>query len=145
MHSKTKGGLGVSKVCSYFLERDIPCFVEAFCDLSASDIIIETQQGLKRIQVRSTEKLQNGKASLSLRSITPGTRTQSCKTSRIENVDIFALYVVELDSIIFIDADEVKSVGTNVSFRFKDSKNNQKKGIRQAEPYFQPKFLQDEK
>ncbi len=140
MHSKMQGGFGVANIATYLMSRNIPCFAELFCDNSEIDLIAETPQGLKTIQVRSTKSI-NGAVRLSLRSITPGTRNTPCKISRIIGAEIFALYVIDRDTILFIDANEIRDIATNVIFRFETPKNNQKRGVRWAKDYMQPSFL----
>lgn len=139
MHTKTQGGLGVSKVLSFLISNSIPCFTEAFCDLSKSDIIAETKMGLKRIQVRSTRSKTNT-VELSLRSITPGTRSKPCIVSRISQVDIFALYVIDKDIIIFIDSGEIKNKKARISFNINPNKKRLS-STRSHLNYSKPSFL----
>ncbi len=142
MHSKTKGGIGVSKAISYFLNHEIPCFTETFCDLSQIDLIVENLDGvLKTIQVRTTEE-RKGCATLSLRSIMPGTKAQPCKTKRLrKDIDIFVLYVKNRDLLLFIDGEEVKCFESAINFRLKEARNNQIKGCRNYKKYLIPSFL----
>lgn len=140
MHSKMKGGIGVAKVATYLLSHDVPCFVEFLCDNSEVDLIAETPQGLKTIQVRSA-KTTKGSVRLSLLSITPGTRTSPCKVARITGTEVFALYVIDKDVVLFIDADEIEDRGANITFRFDAARNHQKQGIRWASDYLEPSFL----
>jgi len=142
MHSKIKGGIGVSKVCSFFLNKEIPCFGELFCDMSDCDLIIETDIGLKTIQVRTTTSNNKETADLRLRSVTPGTRKTPCVIKRCgENVDIFALYIDDMDKILFIDNKDIKKLGNTAVFRFTEPKNNQKKNCRMAKEYTTPSFM----
>lgn len=142
MHSKIKGGIGVSKVCSFFLDKEISCFGELFCDMSDYDLIIETDIGLKTIQVRTTTSNNKESADLRLRSITPGTRKSPCIIKRCgKNVDMFALYVKDMDRLLFIDNEDIKKLGNTAVFRFVLPKNNQIKNCRMAEDYATPSFL----
>lgn len=141
MHSKIKGGIGVSKAVSYFLEREIPCFVEAYCDLSDVDLIIEAKGGLKTAQVRTTEE-KSGCAKLSLRSITPGTRQSACKVKRLgRDIDLFILYIRNKDLLLFVDGKEIKNFNNSVTFRLETARNNQANGCRNYKAYTRPSFL----
>lgn len=141
MHTKIKGGIGVLKVAGFFLEREIPCFSEIFCDISETDLIVECKGILKKIQVRCVTSDKGETASLSLTSTTPGTRKTACKIRRISNVDIFALFIIDLDRILFIDAIEVSGAKSYVTFRLLPTKNHQTKGIRFAADYSLPSFF----
>lgn len=137
MHSKIKGGIGASKVVSFLIEREIPVFSELYCDNSEIDLIAHTSSGLKTIQVRTTDSTKSGtRAVLSLRSITPGTRKTPCKLSRIYNVDIFALYLMDRDMLIFIDSQEVSEYKSNVKFDLTGKSNR----LRKASDYLKPNF-----
>lgn len=138
MHSKIKGGLGTVKVVEYFLRREISVFTEVFCDNSEIDLIVQVSGNLLTIQVRCTNS-ENGCASLSLRRITPGTRKSTSKTKRFSAViDIFALYVVDLDQLLFIKREEVERNKRSVSFRFKETKTRGKYSLRYAKDYLNP-------
>ena len=53
LHSKIKGGLGISAVCRDLISKGIPVFSEVFCDLSDIDIIAEYEGNLYKIQVKT--------------------------------------------------------------------------------------------
>lgn len=56
----------------------------------------------------------------------------------VEQVDVFALYVIEKDVVIYISAKEALSKNkSTITFSFGDSRNNQKKGINPAKEYYE--------
>lgn len=137
MNSKVKGGIGVLKVAEYFVGRNMPVFSELLCDNSEFDLVVLTSSGLKSIQVRTTQSCKEESAKLALRCVSHGSRHEGCKYRRFsELVDFFALYVQDLDKILFISAEEIKENKAVVTFRFRPSRNGQTEGVREAEKYF---------
>lgn len=118
MHTKTKGGLGVSKAISYFIANEIPVFVEALCDLSVFDLVVHHKGSLKTVQVKTTTS-HNENAVLSLISTTPGTRKTPCKRNRIpQSVDYLVLYVEDKDQLLFISGKDTIDYKAEITFSF---------------------------
>lgn len=141
MHSKTKGGIGVAKVVEFLLKREIPVFGELLCDNSEFDLIADTKHGLKTIQVR-TQTSKGGAACLSLNKVTPGTRKSPCKVTRFsDRVDVFALYVIDQDCLIFFDGKKTKDFSKSVWFRFSPPKRQNGGEVRNACDYGTPSFI----
>jgi hypothetical protein len=143
LSTKGKGGLGVCKVIQFFIERSIPVFVEALCDCSEIDLIVQ-YNGLRSIQVRCTTTTSDV-AYLSLRKTTPGTRQTFCKTRRFSDlVDVFALYVRDRDLILWISREDATNRKRSVGFRFGPAKNGQRIGCRYADAYMLPPFMRNQ-
>lgn len=141
MHSKTKGGIGVAKVVEFLLKHEIAVFGELLCDNSEFDLIADTKNGLKTIQVR-TQTSKDGAACLSLNKVTPGTRNTACKMTRFsDRVDIFVLYVIDRDCLVFIDGSETKGFSRSVYFRFTPPKRLNGGAVRNAADYALPSFI----
>jgi hypothetical protein len=123
LHSKIKGGLGISAVCRDLISKGIPVFSEIFCDLSDIDIIAEYEGNLYKIQVKTCSS-KNGRAELVLRSCGPNGYN---KTYSAGSIDIFALYIMDKDLILYVDAKLALQRKTIMSFRLENPKNSQKK------------------
>lgn len=144
MHSKSKGGLGVAKVIEFMIKHEIPVFSEVLCDNSEFDLIVDTKAGLKTIQVRTSETT-DGAVSLSLRSVTPGTRKSACKVKRFsDKIDVFSLYVKDKDVLLFIDGHRVSDLNNRVFFRFTEPKTRNSGIVRMAKDFMIPSFLRKE-
>lgn len=135
LNTKIKGGLGVCKVVEHFLRLGIPVFTELFCDNSEVDLIVIVDGKTHKIQVRSASS-KNHKVELRLQRTTPGTRNTACKiTGFSDSVDMFALYVEDKDTILFIHKQDI-SQRRCVIFDFSlDTKG------RKANDYLVPKFV----
>lgn len=139
MNSKTKGGIGCCKVVQYFIKNNYPVFSELFCDNSEIDLIVQLNNCLKTIQVRTTTSKDNI-VELNVRKLTPGTRKKACQPRLFSDaVDVFALYVEDLDKIIFINRNEIVDYKRAVRFRFSDKIKNFK--CRYAEDYDSINFV----
>ncbi len=139
LHSKIKGGLGISAVCRNLISKGIPVFSEVFCDLSDIDIIAAYEGNLYKIQVKTCSS-KNGRAELVLRSCGPNGYN---KTYSASSIDIFALYVMDKDLILYVDAKLALQRKTIMSFRLENPKNSQKTGINWYKDFVFPSFLRD--
>jgi len=140
--TKFKGGTGEAAVTRFFMERGFPVFGELFCDVSTVDLVIDTPDGFKGIQVKTTTS-KDGYAQMSLQHVHPGSKARLPKNYRIssKSVDLFALYVEDRDTILFIDASELDDMRSKVRFRFEPPANNQCVKIRLAQDYLTPSFI----
>jgi len=129
MHSKLKGTLGELVVASDLVEKGFPIFKE-FGDSSRIDLIALVDKNLIKIQVKCTFSTDN-KVAIDTRKSGPN------YSFRYEegDVDIFALYVKDKKSILYISSKQLLQHPSSMTLRFGKSKNSQIKGINNAEDY----------
>lgn len=94
------------------------------------DLVVSAFGKLQRVQVKSTYT-RKGVACLSLR-----TRS-GAKTLRYaeSEVDVFALYVIDRDMVVYISAKAACSKSCLLSIRLDPAKNNQKRGLNHPEVF----------
>jgi hypothetical protein len=135
-----KGTFGQIAVLKDLTAKGYDVFGEVGKSSKVDFIVLDENYKTFKVQVK-TCNLYNGKAILHLIKKCLDSKYNSRYTE--EQVDIFALYVIEKDTVIYISAKEAlnKSKST-ITFSFGESKNNQKKGINLAEDYYDiNKFL----
>lgn len=98
-------------------------------DISRIDLILEANK-LYRIQVKSVYTV-NGVAPLYLRKSGPN----YSYVYTLEDIDIFAVYVMDRDMCLYISAEEALDNGKKVNFRIDPTKNNQEYFVRWAKDY----------
>ena len=131
MNPNTKGSLGEYSVIKHLLLESIPVY-KSVCDNSRVDLIAEVKDRLVRVQVKATSS-KDGKAILHL--------VKKCLNSKYNyvyekgDVDVFALYVDDLDKVFFVASDEALEKRTGITLRLARPKNNQTKNINLAEDY----------
>lgn len=131
MQSKRIGNIGEAKVLSELTKYGIPVLLP-FGDNEAYDLVIEINNEFKKIQVKTSEKIINGKVSFSI--------VSSKKETYDNKVDYLALYNIEKDIVLFIPTEETNNCKI-ISFRFDKPKNNQTKFVRYIENYSLEKIL----
>jgi hypothetical protein len=131
--------LGISAVCRDLISKGIPVFSEIFCDLSDIDLIAEYEGNLHKMQVKTCSS-KNGRAELVLRSCGPNGYNKTYSASLI---DIFALYVMDKDLILYVDSHLALQRKTMMSFRFETPKNSQRTSIHWYKDFLLPSFLRD--
>jgi hypothetical protein len=137
MHSKNKGAIGEAKITTFFLEKGYNVFKE-FGDLSRIDLIIEKQGKLKTIQVKTITSKRNV---VELYSKKDGPNYSY--SYEPEDVDIFAVYILDKDLIFFVASKELCSFKACMNFRLEKPKNNQTKKIRYVKDYTFERILRD--
>ena len=129
-----KGTFGQIAVLKDLTAKGYDVFGEVGKSSKVDFIVLDENYKTFKVQVK-TCNLFYGKAILHLIKKCLDSKYNSRYTE--EQVDIFALYVIEKDTVIYISAKEAlnKSKST-ITFSFGESKNNQKKGINLAEDYY---------
>lgn len=112
------GNLGEAKVLAKFTELGIQCYLP-FGDGSTVDLIAEFNNKLNRIQVKSTEKDENGSLPFSICSTTIRTNGEIHKHFYTEDeIDYYALYSYVTDEIYLLPIKDAPN--RKVTIRYKE-------------------------
>lgn len=95
-------------------------------------IILHKRKCPIKIQVKTTTSINNT-AFLLLRKMCLNPKYRS--NYSIEEIDVFALYVDDLDDVLFIRAEEALKNRNRMSFRYSVARNSQVIGTRMASDY----------
>lgn len=118
MHNKIKGSLGELKTMADLMSKGYSVFTE-YGDNSRVDLIVIVDGRTLKIQCKAKTS-SNNSIGIDARSSGPG---YSYKYSP-EEVDIFALYVLDRDELLYIKSSELCKKA--MFFRFEGPKNNQR-------------------
>lgn len=129
LHSKQLGSLGVLRVAAHLMSQGYSIFTE-FGDLSQVDLIALVDQEPVKIQVK-TRNLKDGKIVVDSRKSGPGYLYRY----QPGDVDVFAIYVPEVDLVLFLSIDFVLKAKGTTAIRIVQAKNNQRDGIHWFEDY----------
>lgn len=123
MTTKQLGNIGEAQALCKFVSLKVPIY-QAFGDNERSDLIAEFGGKLQRIQVKTSEKCNNGKITFNLVSSTVHRKNEVKHKYTKEEVDYFALYNLETNILVLIPIELVLG-RTMVSFNvvYKPSKN----------------------
>jgi len=137
MHSKAKGTIGEAKAIQHFLQNGFRVFTE-FGDLSRIDLIVEKNNQLLKIQVKSYTSKDN-KVVLYSKKAGPNYNFHYTEG----DVDIFAVYILDKDELFYVSAKELCAMKSGLTFRLAEPKNGQKKMIRYPKDYTLERILRD--
>lgn len=130
--NKLKGCIGEIAVVKDLLQQGLPVFQEVG-DLSRVDVITVVNNKPLTIQVKTT-KSTNEIAQLWVRKANPNPKLNY--TYSTKDIDLFALYVMDKDMVLYINSKEaLKNNKNSLHFRFKSTKNNQSTNVRYAKDY----------
>ena len=121
MNTKQLGNIGEAKALCKFVS--VPVY-QAFGDNERSDLIADFNGKLQRIQVKTSEKCEDGKMTFSLVSSTVHRKNGVKHKYTKEEVDYFALYNVESDTLLLVPI-ELLLGRTTVTFNleYKEPRN----------------------
>ena len=132
LHAKDKGTLGQLAVAKELMRRGLPVFMECG-DNSKADLIVIRKNRCIRIQVKAYKRSAD-KNTVAIYGTKSGPNYKF--TYKQTDFEIFAIYLYEIDEILYVPLREVLLNKSNqITIRFKKSKNNQSKGVRLAENY----------
>lgn len=126
MNSKKIGNIGEAKVLTKFVELGIPVYLP-FGDNEKADLIVEFNGKLNKIQVKTSQKAENGKMIFNLVSSTTHRKNGNKHIYTNNEIDYFACYNISRDKIFLIPID--KAPMTTITIRYEKPKNNQIQGI----------------
>lgn len=132
MNSKSIGNIGEAKALCKFVELGIPVYIP-FGDNEKSDLIVEFNGKLNRIQVKTSVKAEDGKMIFDLTSSTAHRKNGAKHIYTKEEIDYFVCYNVARDKLFLVPVDEANN--TAITIRYEKPKNNQIKGIRFENDY----------
>jgi hypothetical protein len=129
MHSKNKGSIGELAIALDLSKKGYSVFKE-FGDLSKVDLIILINNVPIKIQVKAL-KTKNGSIVIKNKKAGPNYRFKYSENE----VDIFAVYILDTQDIIYISAKQLIAMHDSLSIRVAPSKNHQKKKINFIDDY----------
>lgn len=132
MNSKRLGNIGEAKAIAAFVENQIPVYLP-FGDNEKADLIAEFNGKLNKIQVKSSEKAEDGKMIFNLVSSTVHRKNGVKHIYTSDEIDFFVCYNLERDKLFLIPIEEAPS--TTIYIRYEKPKNNQTQGIKFEEEY----------
>lgn len=114
MTTKQLGNIGEAKALYKFVSLQIPVY-QAFGDNERSDLIADFNGKLQRIQVKTSEKCEDGKVTFNLVSSTIHRKNGVKHKYTKEEVDYFVLYNLDSDMLLLVPIELVLG-RTTVSF-----------------------------
>lgn len=134
MNSKRIGNIGEVKALTKFVELGIPVYMP-FGDNEKADLIADFNGKLNKIQIKTSQKAENGKMEFKTDSSMSSSRRGEFTIHKYteDEVDYFVFYNIERDSIFLVPFQEVGVRGFTI--RYELPKNNQKVGIHMEEDY----------
>lgn len=133
LNTVTIGDIGEAQAIALFTKKQIPVS-KPLTNNVRYDLIIEKDNKLYRVQVKSTANIKDGKMEFATKTTNYTKGTWSSNHYSKNEVDIFFLYCLENDWCgLFIPDNE--DIPTTLFIRTMPPKNNQKVGIRLMEDY----------
>ena len=127
-----KGILGEVSVCKELCKLGYSVFVELGNHSKVDLIVLDENFKTYKIQVKAVNSTDG---------YVPVYSNKSCLNPKynsiytIEEIDIFAVFVIDLDFVFYVTAKEILKNGKCSKFRINESKNGQRKYVRYAEDY----------
>ena len=127
-----KGTLGEIAVCKELAKLGYSVFVEFGSHSKIDLIVLDEEFCAYKIQIKATNSKNN---------IVEVYSTKTCLNPKYNSiyttkqVDIFAVYVCDLDAVFYVTAKELLRNGKISKFRLSESKNGQKKFVRYVRDY----------
>lgn len=141
MHSKHKGTLAETKVTADLYEKGISVAI-VVDDLLPIDLIAIKENKLYKVQVKYCRFKKHNRTKtetlvLELRNSMSNKTLIYKKHYTKKEVDIFAIYVPELDKCLYIKSDILDTHSNTFTLRSIDIKNGQTKGCNFIENYLE--------
>lgn len=127
-----KGVLGEISVCKELCKLGYDVFIEFGNHSKVDLIVLDADFKTYKIQVKAVNST-NGYVTVYSNKTCLNPKYNSIYTTK--QIDIFAIFVVDLDFIFYVAAKEILKNGKCSKFRISESKNGQKKHVRYAEDY----------
>lgn len=126
METKRLGNIGELKVLWKFASLGIPVYIP-FGDNEKADLIAEFGGKLNKIQVKTSEKFEDGKFIVSLDSSTVHNGVNYRHTYDSSEIDYFALYNLNTDVLMLVPIKELENRrAVTISIPFQASRNQYK-------------------
>jgi hypothetical protein len=130
LHSKTKGTIGHLAIAQALATQNYAVFTE-LGDLSRIDLLAIKDNKITRIQVKACTVRSVG--NIEIRAIKSGPNYKFRYTEK--DVDVFAVYVLERNLVLFINAKWFLETHTTLMIRIDPAKNNQLQKIQNYEKF----------
>ena len=117
MNTKQIGNIGEIKTIAKFIELGIPVYLP-FGYNEKSDLIAEFNGKLNKIQVKTSLKAEEGKMIFSLVSSTIHRKNGVKHIYTNEEIDYFALYNIERDSLMLVSVNDPDIPATSITIRY---------------------------
>lgn len=130
MNTKRFGNVGEAKALSWFIENGIPVSVP-FGDNEKYDFIIDLNNKLLKIQVKSSSQLFQERLVFNLRSVRYNSSGSHVYTS--SEIDFFVLYHEYTKQLYILSPEEC--AGTSLMLRLPDDKQNLQSNSKFADDY----------
>lgn len=106
MTTKQLGNIGEANTIAKFVRMQVPVYLP-FGDNEKSDLIADFNGKLQRVQVKTSEKVIDGKIIISLASSTLHRKNGTRHIYTKDEVDYFALYNLESNILILVPYSEI--------------------------------------
>ncbi len=122
-----KGTLGEAAVCKELLRLGYNVFLE-FGNHSKVDLmVLDENFNAVKVQIKAVQTIDD---CVSIYSVKTCLNPKYNSIYTVEQVDVFAVYVIDKDLVFYVSAKEILQNGKSSKFRFSSSKNGQKKFVR---------------
>lgn len=137
MITKQRGIIAEAKIKADLLSKGYDVAVPEGDYLPFDLICITSNLNIYKIQVKSHKIKKNGAVPLSLRRnrYIPSKRCVHNRTYTKKEVDVFALYIPDIDECFYISSDILDNRKCAINFRVKEPKNGNIKNIRMVRDY----------
>ena len=127
-----KGTLGEAAVCKNLLQLGYSVFLEFGNHSKVDLIVLDKKFNAIKIQIKA---VQSKNDCVDIYSVKTCLNPKYNSIYTIEQVDIFAVYVIDKDVVFYVSAKEILQNGKSSKFRFSSSKNGQMKFVRYVDDY----------
>ncbi len=127
-----KGTLGETAVCKELLKLGFEVFVEIGNYSKVDLVVIDENYVCHKIQVKATN---SNNETVEVYSTKNCLNPKYNSTYQTEQVDVFAVYVIDKDIVFYVSGKEVLKNGKSSKFRFTQSKNGQQTNVRYVKDY----------
>ena len=134
MNTTSIGDIGESLAIAKFTKEGLTVSKPLSND-ARYDLIVEINNGLYRVQVKSTNSIKDGKMVFATKTTNYTKGSWASNAYNPSDIDIFFLYCLENDWCGLYFVNEATSIPVELNIRLIPAKNGQKVGIRLAEDY----------
>lgn len=138
--TKRIGNIGEAKVLCKFVELGYPVYT-SFGDNEKADLIVEINNHLYKIQVKTSSDEKDGYVSFKIKSQVVHNQESINVFYTKDDIDYFALYNIMRDKIYLVPVEI--SANHVIRIRYEKPKNNQKIGINLEEDYLLENVLKN--
>lgn len=105
MTTKQLGNIGEAKALAKLVSMNIPVYV-SFGDNEKADLVADFNGKLNKLQVKTSEKLEDGKFTTSLKSSTIRNQVNYVHKYDSSEIDYFIVYNLESDILLMLPIEE---------------------------------------